>query len=250
MTDFSWHAVYYNELQNVYALLVVPIAFLAWRAAAPMAFDRACVPEAARFVSGATLLFAVATMIDPISTGKIAQQDGIEGTFAATVIVFFFVLFGDFRVLLLAIGVACPERDLRENLGWAAGVTLVVPVFAGVTYTILGLLVEDLHGQVLWMLYEAGFFGLCVALSRRWIPRTLGDDVAATAKVAYLRALFGYSAAYYVLWFGADVLIVVGELDLGWAVRIVPNQLYYAFWVPFAYWRFFTLPAAPGNAAR
>ena len=127
---------------------------------------------------------------------------------------------------------------------------LVVPVFAGVTYTFLGWAIDDLHKQVLWMLYEAGFFGLCVALSRRWIPNTLGDDVKATAKVAYLRALFGYSAAYYALWLGADVLIVVGELDLGWAVRIVPNQLYYAFWVPFAYWRFFTVPAAPANAPR
>ena len=53
MTDFTWHGVYYNELQNIYALLVVPIAFLAWRASSPMEADRACVPEAARFVSGA-----------------------------------------------------------------------------------------------------------------------------------------------------------------------------------------------------
>jgi hypothetical protein len=49
----------------------------------------------------------------------------------------------------------------------------------------------------------------------------------------------------------ADLLIVVGGLDLGWAIRIVPNQLYYSFWVPFAYWRFFSIRLEParGNAA-
>lgn len=250
MAEFSWQAAYYSPLQSVYALIVVPIAFLAWRAAAPANPTRACVPAAAPFVSGATLVFAVATILDPLSTGILAKQEGIEGTFAATLIMFFFVLLGDFRVLLLAIGVARPERRLGENLGWAAGVTLIVPIFAGLTYALLGFLVDDLHGQVLWMAYEAGFLGLCVALSRRWIPRSLGEDGAAIAKIDYLRALFGYSAAYYALWLGADVLIVAGDLDLGWAVRIVPNQLYYAFWVPFAYARFFSREPSGPNAAR
>lgn len=250
MSDFSWHAVYYSELQSVYALLVLPTAFLAWRLAAPMDPNRACVPEAARFVSIASLVFAIATMIDPLSTGKLAKLDGIEGTFAATAIVFFFVLLGDFRVLLLAIGVARPERDLRSKIGWAVGMTLVVPVLAGSIYAVLGAIFADLHGQVLWMVYEAGFLGLCVALSRRWVPGTLDDDPTSRAKADYLRALFGFSAAYYALWLGADLLIVAGGLDLGWAVRIVPNQLYYAVWVPFAYARFFCSPLSSGNAAR
>ncbi|MEM9176872.1 MAG: hypothetical protein AAGC67_16745 [Myxococcota bacterium] len=250
MTEFTWQTAYYSELQTVWALLVVPFAFLAWRAASPSDPTRACVPEAASFVSKATLVFAVLTMVDPLSTGLLAKQEGIEGTFAATLIMFFFVLLGDFRVLLLAIGVARPERTLRENLGWAAGLTLLVPIFAGVTYATLGLLIEDLHGQVLWMVYEAGFMVLCVALSRRWVPRSLGDDVGSVARVGYLRALFGYSAAYYVLWLGADVLIVAGGMDIGWGVRIVPNQLYYAFWVPVAYWRFYSVDPGAPNASR
>ncbi len=249
MTEFTWQGAYYSELQTVWALLVVPIAFLAWRTANPPALARACVPDASRFVSRATLVFAVLTMVDPLSTGIIAQLDGIEGTFAATAIVFFFVLLGDLRVLLLAIGVARPERTLGENLGWAAGVTLLVPVFAGTSYLVLGWLVEDLHGQVLWMIYEAGFLGLCIALSRRWVPRSLGEDLGAAPKADYLRALFGYSAAYYALWLGADLLIVGGGLDLGWGIRIVPNQLYYAFWVPFAYARFYSVAPATSGAS-
>jgi len=241
MTGFSWHDVYYSDLQSLYALLAVPLGFLAWRAAAPSDASRAEVPEAARFVAALTLVFALETMLDPISTGPIRGLDGIAGTFAATLILFVFVLLGDLRVLLLAIGVARPERRLSQNLGWAAGATLIVPIGTGILYGTARWLVPDLHGQTLWMIYEAGFLSLCLYLSRVWVPRALAGQ---PARAGYLRALFGYSAAYYSLWFAADVLIVAG-LDLGWAIRIVPNQLYYAFWVPFAYWRFFSQRADP-----
>jgi hypothetical protein len=246
MTDFSWHAVYTSDLQSLYALLVVPLAFLAWRAAAPTDSTRAVVPDAARFVSGMTLFFAVATMVDPISTGPLLRSEWLEGTIATTLIPFFFVLLGDLRVLLLAIGIARPERDFVRNLYWALGTVLIVPIGAGASYAIAGWIWPELHSQVLWMIYEAGFLALCIFLSRIWLPRALENSTP--ARLACLRALFGYSAAYYALWLIADLFIVVAQLDLGWAIRIVPNQLYYAFWVPFAYWRFFSVD--PANAER
>ena len=250
-SGFSWHAAYYSELQSLYALWLAPLAFLAWRAAVPADISRARVPEAARFVSQLTLFFAVATMLDPLSTGPLANSQAISGTFAATLILFFFVLLGDLRVLLLTIGVARPERTWRQNLGWAGGTTLVVPVATGVIYGTLNFLIDDLHSQALWMIYESGFLVLCVTLSRQWLPRTLEGDPLADAKTTYLRSIFGYSAAYYALWLIADVFIAVADLDLGWAIRMVPNQLYYAFWVPFAYRGFFSVEAGvSGNAAR
>lgn len=245
MTDFSWHAVYYSDLQSPYALLVVPLAFLAWRAAVPTDERRAVVPDAARFVAGLTLFFAVATIVDPLSTGPLLRTEALSDTFATTAIPFFFVLLGDLRVLWLAIGVARPERSAGQNFGWAAGTTLLVPAFAGVGYALLHFFVPDVHGQLLWMLYEGGFLALCIFLSRAWVPRTLS---AAPERASYVRALLGFSAAYYALWLIADLFIVGAGMDLGWAIRIVPNQLYYAFWVPFAYWRFFSLPVS--NAAR
>ena len=51
-----------------------------------------------------------------------------------------------------------------------------------------------------------------------------------------LRRVLGYVAVYYALWASADVLILYGGLDVGWLLRVVPNQLYYAFFVPFAWW--------------
>jgi hypothetical protein len=62
---------------------------------------------------------------------------------------------------------------------------------------------------------------------------------AATPRLqAYLRTVLAYVAIYYALWATADVIILAG-FDLGWALRMLPNQLYYAFFVPFAYGMFF-----------
>ena len=245
MTEATWQAFYASELQGLYALLVVPLAFLAYRLTAPTDGTRAVVPEAAGFVSSLTLIFAFETMLDPIATGPIVRSDWISGHPAAPAIPFLFVLLGDLRVLLLAIGVATPERTLARKLGWALSVSLVVPVATGLVYGIVGWIWPEIHGQLLWILYELFFLTLCVYFGRVWIPRQLG---AQTPAAGYLRAVFGYSAAYYALWLAADLLIVVGGLDLGWAIRIVPNQLYYAFWVPFVYARFFSLPGS--NAER
>ena len=245
MSDFTWQGVYYSDLQSPFALLVVPLAFLAWRAAVPTDRARAVVPEAARFVAGMTLAFAFLTMLDPISTGPLLRTEALAETPATTLIPFFFVLLGDLRVLWLALGVARPERSLADGCVRAIGLTLVVPILAGAAYAIVRRLVPGVHGQLLWMIYEAGFLTLCILLSRVWVTRELGH---APATAAYVRALLGFSAAYYALWLIADLLIVIGGLDLGWAIRIVPNQLYYSFWVPFAYWRFFS--AAPEKALR
>ena len=131
---------------------------------------------------------------------------------------------------------ARPERALRGNLAVPLGVTFVVPVGAGLIYLVLWLLFRDLHSQWLWIVYEVGFLVLISTVARRWVPRVAAGD---PEQAALLRALCGYSAAYYGLWAFADLLIVVGGLDLGWAIRIVPNQLYYAFWVPFVHARFY-----------
>ena len=246
----TFQAAYQSELQAFYALLVVPVAFLAWRAARPTDYADARVPEAGRFVSRLTLVFAVLTMVDPACTGPLNAWLFPDGAFGATLVMFFFVLLGDFRVLLRAVGVAKPEHALRRKLGWAAAATLVVPIGTGLVYGPLSLAVEGLHPQWLWMIYEAGFATLCLYASRAWLPRTLDGAPLGGAKIAYLREIFAYSAAYYALWLFADVLIVLGDLDLGWAIRVVPNQLYYAFWTAFAYARFFAGPGDGGNAAR
>jgi hypothetical protein len=237
----SWHAAYTSDLQSLYGLLVVPLAFLAYRLAAPMEARRAVDPASARFVSELTLLFAVLTMIDPISTGPLVRSEALAGGRLARAIPIFFVILGDLRVLWLALGVARPERKPSENLALAAGASLIVPISSGLAYLGLGLVVPELDEHAIWMIYELFFLVLCVYAGRTLVARGLANE---PARASYLRALFGYSAAYYALWLTADLLIVVGGLDLGWAIRMMPNQLYYGFWVVFAYARFFCVPPA------
>lgn len=256
MTTFSWHDAYYSDLQSLYALLVVPIAFLAWRLAAPPDPARAVVARAAPLVAGATLLFAFETMLDPIATGPLLRTDALRGTVASKLVPFAFVYLGDLRVLVVACGVAFAGAPLGRILGRAAAATAIVPVFAGGLHALVRVAFPDADPQWLWMLYEAGFLGLCVYAVRVWLPREAGRPGTAVdpGARAFLGALFGYSAAYYALWLSADVLIVVAGLDLGWAIRMVPNQLYYALWAPFVYACFFSAAspasAAPPNAFR
>jgi len=261
VTATDWHAAYYSALQTVWAPLVVPLAFLAWRLAARAPLARAVVPGAARFVSIATVVFALETLLDPIATGPLLKTGALRDGVVATVVPFVFVYLGDLRVLVIALAVAAPALSLGALLGHAGAVALIVPIAAGGTYAALRALVPALPGQALWMLYEAGFLALCVVAARVWLPRldappgsSSSRTPIGTAGRAFLEALFGYSAAYYAVWLAADVLIV-GGLDVGWAIRMLPNQLYYAFWVPFVYFRFFSapapVPAAVGaNAAR
>jgi hypothetical protein len=239
LNEFTWQSAYYSELQSLYALMIVPAAFLIWRLAKPFDGQRADVPAAAGFVAGLTLLFSFETMIDPISTGPLLKLGGLQDSHAASVIPFIFVLLGDLRVLLLAVGVAQPERSLRQKIGWALAMSFIVPIGAGSLFAFATWLNPEVHGQVLWMLYEFGFLALCIFLSRIWAPRAASGDAT---KIAFLQSVFGYSAAYYLLWWLADVFIIVADMDLGWAIRMVPNQLYYAFWAPFVYWRFFSRP--------
>ena len=258
MTPISWQDAYYSDLQSLWALLVVPFAFLAWRLAAPADPRRAVVPGAAGFVARATLVFAVLTMLDPIATGPLVRSEALRETPAATLIPFLFVYLGDLRVLLVAFAVAAPERSFRATLARAAVATAIVPVGTGFLYAALRATAPGLHGQWLWMIYEAGFLALCVVAARRGLPRSASTSAVSGAEEtpaasdsegrAFLEALFGYAAAYYALWLGADVLIVVFGLDLGWVLRMVPNQLYYAFWAPFVAFRFFSRPSS--NAAR
>ncbi len=243
----SGHAFYLSDLMSLYGLWVAPLAYLVYRAVAPPDPARAVAPAAASGVALLTLAFAFETLLDPWATGPGLRALGWQEAWAGTALVFVFVLLGDLRVLWLLALVAHPERGLAAALRWAAPLTLLVPVAAGLPYAILQRLVPDLHGQVLWMLYELAFAALCLWLARVWAPRVAAED---PARLGFLRAVAGYSAVYYVLWASADLLIVAAGLDLGWVLRVIPNQLYYGFWVLFVTARFYSAPLVGSIASR
>jgi len=132
-----------------------------------------------------------------------------------------------------------PSEGLAAALRSSALLTTIVPICAYAIYYVLGLLFEDLHGQVLWIAYELGFLSLALYLRARVIPRRLAGGSAESQASFALRRTTTFAAVYYALWATSDLLIIGADLDMGWLLRVVPNQLYYAFWIPFFYWVWF-----------
>lgn len=225
---------YTSDLQSVYALWPVPLLLLAW-----LLFTGGRKPATAdaKFVRAYTILFAVETVLDSFATGPLSRLLGIYGTGVGTAVMIFFVLLGDFRVLLLLQRLARPaltrERLLAESAAW----TLIVPLAALSLREVLDTLVGPLGENAIWLIYELSFLALALWLRQVGLPRWVGPG--REPRLRYLQSVATYVAVYYALWASADVLIQGFDLDLGWGLRVIPNQLYYSFYLPFVYFRFF-----------
>lgn len=234
MSAFAgWRAFYESDLQGLWGLVAAPALFLAWRLARGRPRAAGAYPKAARFVDAFALVFAVETLLDPLATGPLARSLGGAG---GTALGLAFVLLGDFRVLLLVSYLAGARCALGPALREAALLTPVVPLAAFGAERALAATVGPLPGQALWLLHETAFLGMVAFLRRRVVAARAAG--APPALQAYLRAVTAYVAAYYALWALADVAILAG-VEAGWGLRVVPNQLYYALFVPFAFARFF-----------
>lgn len=256
MTFATWQDLYRSDLQGAVAVTVVPILFLLYLAWQDRPAATSVVPAAARFVQAWAATFGVLTIVDPLATGPLLRVLGVADAPIATVVMLAFVLLGDFRVYLLVFTlmthagarhdarVADPLLATRDALrlvppraaGAAALATLVVPLVAYAIDAALRASRPDLPSQTIWLAYELAFFVVAIVLRQWLVPARVPGTEPRLRN--YLRRVLGYVAAYYALWALADVVILAG-FDEGWALRMVPNQLYYAFWVPFAWFAFF-----------
>jgi hypothetical protein len=230
----TWKALYESPTQSVWSLVVLPAVFLGWlalrgrRAAGPVE------PAAAGFVRRWAVVFALVALVDPIATGPLGLP------------LLPFVLLGDFRVFALVLAVMHPTRARGGVLLEAAAWTFVVPAFAYGTTKLVEAVAGAQASTMLWIVYEAGFVTLADAFVLWVLPRRVDADREPVRR--YVRAVLGFVVLYYVLWALADVLTLNG-VDAGWALRMLPNQLYYGLFVPFAYVRFFSAEAAASSAS-
>ncbi len=239
MAPGLFHDFYKSDLQSVYALCVVPFLFLAWlllsrRARASVRSDKAW----RRFLYAYSVGFALETILDPIVTGPVTQWLGAGDSPLGTAILLTFVLLGDFRVYLLIFfmaHLARPERPPVRALVESAAWTFVVPIFAYAVDTALHHARPDLPGETIWLVYELSFLGVAIWLCTSGIPRRFHRRDRVLRR--RIQAVAGYAAVYYALWAAADVLIMAFALDVGWALRVIPNQLYYSMYLPFVYFQ-------------
>jgi hypothetical protein len=234
----SWEAFYYAGWQFPFAVMIVPFAFLLYRAIVRERTESALEPAFAPFVSLWVTGFTAETLLDPVATGPIATAldgalaaRGLGAGLASPVFATLFVVLGDFRAFWLVFHLSAPERATRSALA-AFAVSLVAPTLAGLVS------LRDGPPQAMWLTHELVSLALVFAIAHLALP----DELAQRRRSTFARKLLGYVAAYYGLWAAADVLILSGA-DVGWAVRLVPNQLYYGLFVPFV-WRSFFAPGA------
>jgi hypothetical protein len=223
----SWRAFYQSDLQSVWSLLPAPALFLAWLLLSPRA-GAADDSFETRFLRGWAVLFSIETMLDPLVGGPLMRALGAP-SLAVTAVVLVFVLLGDFRVYWLLFAFAL--RDAGRGAKLAAAATPVVALLAWTSDGLWDRLAPDASGQRLWLIHELLFTGVALWLRERWLPARLQDPV----RLRFLRRVCGYVILYYALWAGCDALWMTTSLDAAWLLRAIPNQLYYAFFVPFVW---------------
>lgn len=137
-----------------------------------------------------------------------------------------FVLAGDLRYLLVVTS-GTPGGALVptwRSVATALALMAVVPVLAD---RVVASLPETASGaRVLYLVYELFFFALAACLAARH---------PGVRAAPWIRALSRFVLLYYGLWAAADVLILAG-LDAGFALRVVPNVLYYGGFVAALAW--------------
>jgi hypothetical protein len=128
----------------------------------------------------------------------------------------FFVLAGDLRYLLF-LESARGDGSLAitgVRLARAVALTLIVPIFAQL---VAGRIAPD-EPRVLFFVYELAFCALTLALLR-------GHPNARA--LPWVRAVSRFVLTYYALWAAADAWLLATGSDLGYALRVIPNLLYY-----------------------
>ena len=232
MAEASWRLFYESDLQAFWSLIVAPAAFVAYLLGSARARKASAASADARLLYTYALVFGIATIVDPLCTGPMVEWLDL-GTGATSAVMIAFVLLGDFRVFLLVFFLTRPDRRLGRAAAEAALWTLVVPIFAFTANALVEWLRPELTAQRLWLIYELCFLALALFLRAHVIPRRAAGGPPALLR--RLQRVLAYVAIYYALWATADVLVLYGGIDAGWLLRALPNQLYYAFWVPFTY---------------
>jgi len=166
-------------------------------------------PSLRRYVVALTAL----SLVDAWLTATHVYGIGALPGSLASVLPLFFVLAGDFRYLLLweAATADGAMAITPRAVARAAALTAIVPILAQ-------LVTAGREPRVLFFVYELAFCALTLALLR-WHPNARA--------LPWVRAVSRFVLIYYGLWATADAILLATGSDLGFALRVIPNLLYY-----------------------
>jgi hypothetical protein len=178
------------------------------------------------FLLGFLVVFLVAILADAMVTGAwspVASESPLY-----TPLSILFVILGDLRYFLLMERYTAPSRAFSAVLARALGVSLIVPVAS----TVLREIVPAMESpRVLFLVYELLLFALVAVFSRLHLRAGAGSS---EAHRRFLSRVSAFVLVQYAGWAIADVILLSGA-DIGHILRIVPNVLYYALFLPFVF---------------
>jgi hypothetical protein len=177
-----------------------------------------------RFLAGWFAIFLVVAIADAFFTGPFSTVPPRHAWIAGVV----FVILGDLRFFALTERFVRGRFDLR-----AAGVSLGVALIVPVTTEVLRRVVPAIGAtpRLTFLTYEVLFLALALVLRFSVLPARLLGLPGPIRHWALRLATF--EVVQYFAWVACDVLIVAG-IAPALLLRIVPNALYYAAFLPFA----------------
>lgn len=204
----TFEAFYQSPLQHPWLLWLSALAGVAWCLRQP-GLD----PSLRRFV----VALGALSLADAWLSAHEVYGFGVLSDPVRSAFQLFFVLAGDFRFLLL-LGAGTADGRFRTSapkVAIALGLTCVVPLTSQI---VMALLPGEPGPRILFLAYELLFFALTLALLA-FHPGPRGAP--------WLRTVSRFVLVYYGLWASADALLLATGLDAGFALRVVPNVLYY-----------------------
>ncbi len=179
------------------------------------------------FLAAWAALFGVEILVDAVLTATSSPLLPDHGG-AVQALSIAFVLLGDVRAYVLAERATHPDADAGRavalGVAWGALVSVLMAAPAR--------LVPAMQREPRWIFLTYECLALAQALAWRFAVLPRRRDVGA-ARARWAREVMAFVAVQYALWALADVLILSG-VSGGFALRLVPNVMYYGAFVGFA----------------
>ena len=177
-------------------------------------------------LAGFLVAFGLEILADCTLTGGLTPV--ASPSTAATTAGIVFVILGDLRYFWLVEAGAAGD-GLRRHALPSLGLAVIVPVANAVAPRALPTVFAS--ARITFLVYEVMMLAL-VAAHGVWRHRRPGLDARGPGGRRFVRALLGFELLQYGLWATADVLLLQG-VDVAHLLRLVPNTMYYALFLPF-----------------
>jgi hypothetical protein len=185
------------------------------------------------FYTAYLVLFLAFIAADATVTGFWSKLGG-ESSMLYTPLTFIFIVAGDLRVYLIS------EREAQatSERPWGGRDALLSAFVLAVIPSLLVQLGQWVfphafaNNRILYLCYELSALAMLICQHNLFIQPRIAHRPAANQRLA--RAALIYAQLNYALWASADVIILSG-FEVGFALRIIPNVMYYAGFLALVY---------------